>query len=253
MELLKTIKNNSRPHVKQFRRFWVSQKKRLTNFEQERKRSLNFFSKYFQIDAKKIYSEHLNSGFRHWYNTRLTQLYKLVGTASISSTFDMETLYLLVRLSKPEVIVETGVLYGASSSFILEAIQENGSGKLYSIDLPSKDNVPPKDFLVREPVRKNWELIVGDSKEELPRLLNRLKSISHFHHDSLHVFSHMFWEYKTAFDYLIPSGILSSHDVITAPFDRNAFKEFCKEKHKKYGIFLNTGFTLQACGNKLKK
>jgi hypothetical protein len=45
-------------------------------------------------------------------------------------------LYAIVRAYKPDIVVETGVARGASSSFILCAMHENGKGHLYSIDLP---------------------------------------------------------------------------------------------------------------------
>lgn len=48
-------------------------------------------------------------------------------------------IYLLVRLTKPEVVVKTGVGPGASSALILNALNRNGKGVLYSIDLPGAD------------------------------------------------------------------------------------------------------------------
>lgn len=45
-------------------------------------------------------------------------------------------LYVLCRISRPGVVVETGVGPGVSSTFILRALQRNRSGSLISIDLP---------------------------------------------------------------------------------------------------------------------
>ena len=45
--------------------------------------------------------------------------------------------YCLVRALKPQVFVETGVLHGMTSAFVLEAMRMNGSGRLISVDLPS--------------------------------------------------------------------------------------------------------------------
>jgi len=50
-------------------------------------------------------------------------------------------LYALVRVFQPEVVVETGVGPGGSSAFILNALERNGFGHLYSIDLPSYDEI----------------------------------------------------------------------------------------------------------------
>ena len=46
------------------------------------------------------------------------------------------TLYALCRKLKPDVVVETGVASGVSSSYILCALHENEHGQLYSIDVP---------------------------------------------------------------------------------------------------------------------
>jgi predicted O-methyltransferase YrrM len=238
---LQTLRN-------QFRGFWVAQQKKQLNLEKERQKSLHVLSELFKTDAHKLHADHLNSEFRQWYQTRSRQLRKQLGENrhGVSSTFDLETLYLLIRVNKPAVVIETGVLYGASSSFILEALQENGGGKLYSIDLPSPAAAPAKDFLVREPAKANWELIIGDVKEKLPPLLDQLKNISHFHHDSLHHIEHMLWEYESAFRYLTPQGMISSHDVITAPFDPNPFTSFCQKHRLKHQIFSNVGLAFSA-------
>ena len=43
-------------------------------------------------------------------------------------------LYHLCRILKPKNVIETGVAYGISSSYILQALEDNKFGKLYSID-----------------------------------------------------------------------------------------------------------------------
>src|SRR5215472_8825018 len=43
--------------------------------------------------------------------------------------------YAAVRASTPEVVVETGVANGVSSSYLLLALQKNGRGILHSIEL----------------------------------------------------------------------------------------------------------------------
>ncbi|MDA4120471.1 MAG: hypothetical protein OK436_07790, partial [Thaumarchaeota archaeon] len=50
-----------------------------------------------------------------------------------------EDLYLICRTVKPTVVVETGVASGLSSAYILQALEDNASGRLYSIDLPDAD------------------------------------------------------------------------------------------------------------------
>jgi hypothetical protein len=71
---------------------------------------------------------------------------------------------------------------------------------------------------------------------ELPRVLEKLGKIDLFHHDSLHTYEHMTWEYETAFRYLDPSGAISSDDVnvmlnLTRPFQHCPFLDFAERHH----------------------
>jgi len=155
-------------------------------------------------------------------------------------------LYLLVRTYKPRVAVETGVGRGLSSAYILCAMRENGKGHLYSIDLAPKEAAVDKsghDFVqltdgqkhgdyrvghcIPDRLKDKWSLIVGDSKEELPRLLRTVKGIDMFYHDSLNTYEHMKFEYETVWPYLGDSGLMLSHDVVWN-------KAFC-EMRGKYG------------------
>lgn len=200
----------------------------------EREVAERFVSDVFGVAARPIVERCERLESRAWIERRRARLdefssYRLGSTP----TFDCETLYLLVCAMRPSVVVETGVCYGASSAYILEALEHNRRGVLYSIDLGNAPDEPPNDYFVRPALKRAWRLIVGDSRQELPRLLARLGRIELFHHDSLHTYEHMMWEYETAFPYLASDGVLSSHDVrtitsLTSPFQRNPFSVFCK-------------------------
>lgn len=136
--------------------------------------------------------------------------------------------YAAIRALKPNVVVETGVASGVSTSYILLALQKNGSGKLHSIELGDAQYVPPdKPFgwIVPEWLRSNWELHMGDSRTLLPQLLAEHAVIDVFIHDSLHAYEHMFWEFRTAYPRLRPGGLLISDDAAWNP----AFSEFARE------------------------
>lgn len=151
-----------------------------------------------------------------------------IAAAQTTSPDDCLTMYVTIRVWQPKVMVETGVFYGAMSAMILHAMQKNGDGQLYSIDLPIESNGLPKDMrgaLVPDELRSRWELILGDSRQELPRLLKKLGQIEAFNHDSLHTTRHMTWEYATVWPYLKSGGVLSSHDVLVTP----AWQRFCKK------------------------
>jgi predicted O-methyltransferase YrrM len=146
----------------------------------------------------------------------------------LQMTKESKALYLLVRLIKPYRVIETGVSAGVSSAHILAALRDNDKGELHSIDLPP-DNLPPGKecgWAVPESLRSRWHLHIGDAKDLLEPLLDSLQEIDCFIHDSLHTYDHMIWEFRSAWKYLRPQGLLLAHDV-----GRNkAFSDFMKEK-----------------------
>jgi len=135
-------------------------------------------------------------------------------------------LYFLIRLTKPEIVVETGVEKGASSLFILQALEDNNRGKLYSIDLPNASYIisSGKKFqgntkkeatgvCVPNPLRARWKLILGDSKVELPELLNKLTNVDIFVRDDEHTFESMIWEFEQVYPRLRNNGVIISDNV----------------------------------------
>ena len=165
--------------------------------------------------------------------------------------FDVIMLYLLTRIKRPQNIMETGVASGRSSSAILEALKENGEGNLFSIDLPkfyegqseiylTEEGRPehtgfvPKGkepgWLVPQELRGRWKLTLGDSKEELPKLLKELGKVDIFYHDSDHSYQAMMNEFETVWPFIPEGGVLLSDDVK----GNNAFHDFVKKINPKF-------------------
>jgi predicted O-methyltransferase YrrM len=145
----------------------------------------------------------------------------------LQMTKELSSLYLLVRLAQPKHLVETGVSAGVSSTYLLAALEDNNNGKLHSIDLPP-ENLPEGrtvGWIVPEKFRNRWDLYVGDSKDLLESVLDKIGKIDCFIHDSLHTYEHMIWEYRMAWDYIRPGGLFLSHDVGA----NEAFVDFLKE------------------------
>ena len=224
----------------------IERRKAALDLEEERARSISFLSEHFGVDAASLHDEYWSSAFASWYQRRYQELRKLIRDKETSSRFDLVTLYMLVRALRPEVVVETGVNYGASSAHILAAMRENGGGTLYSIDLPKTrpPGAPAQDFLVPPELSSSWRLILGDSQDEPPGLLRTLGQIDHFHHDSLHTVQHMSWEYATALEHIRQGGVLSSHDVVVPLSLQNVFEDFCRKHGLPYGVFRNVGIAL---------
>jgi len=223
-----------------------------SSVEADRARLLRAISELWHVDARELLEEYRTSDYARWYGERYQELHpgasgSRMGTSGI---FTCELLYMLVRAARPQVVVETGVLYGASSGHILAALAANGTGRLYSIDLGCSPNEPANDLFVRPDLQARWEYIVGDTRRELPLLLARLGRIDMFHHDSLHTFAHMMWEYETASAHLGPGGILASHDVLIADslrgiFRENAFPAFCRQRQLEYILAQNSGIAVR--------
>lgn len=152
-------------------------------------------------------------------------------------------LYAIIRCKRPGLMVETGVNAGVSSAYILRAMEIEDQGALYSIDLPSGSTDPeylaqlkqsgilgparlPVGFTtgwaVPERLKKRWTLIIGDTRVELPKLLERLGTIGVFFHDSNHSYENMLFEFELAHKHLVPGGLLVSDDIAR----HGAFKDF---------------------------
>ncbi len=123
--------------------------------------------------------------------------------------------YLFSRYLRPRRVVETGVAYGVTSSYILLALAQLGRGELHSIDLPplvvGAENYV--GYFVPRELRARWKLHIGSAKRLLPGVLRDVGTIDLFVHDSLHTYSHMKWEFETALCSLRPGGVLISDDI----------------------------------------
>jgi Methyltransferase domain len=134
------------------------------------------------------------------------------------------TVWCLVRHLRPQRVVETGVARGITSRLLLEALDHNDQGHLWSIDLPllrtpwhdqTASAVPPS-------LHPRWTYMRGSSRRRLPGLLAELGAIDAFVHDSAHTERNMRFEFETAWSALRPGGVLVSHDI-----QRNAaFSDF---------------------------
>lgn len=123
--------------------------------------------------------------------------------------------YSIVRLTKPSLIVETGVGRGITSFYILRALEKNGKGSLHSIELPPLELGSKQEVGCFVPIslRSNWNLIFGPGVSEMNKLKRKLYKIDIFVHDSNHNYNNQLAEYKIALDWLKPGGILISDDV----------------------------------------
>jgi hypothetical protein len=127
----------------------------------------------------------------------------------------MRAIWCLIRHRQPSNVVETGVAHGFSSRFILEALEKNGSGHLWSIDLPPLNPALQSQIgvAVGDRFPDRWSFIRGSSRRRLPDLLSRLGQIDLFIHDSIHSERNVRFEADLAWKALKPGGALVIDDI----------------------------------------
>jgi hypothetical protein len=121
----------------------------------------------------------------------------------------------LVRHLRPHQVIETGVAHGVTSRLILEALERNGTGHLWSIDLPPMERRWQREvgIAVGNRFSERWSYLRGSSRRLLPGLLSKLGSIDLFIHDSLHSERNVRFEMGQAYAALEPGGAIVVDDV----------------------------------------
>lgn len=123
--------------------------------------------------------------------------------------------YVLTRLMRPIVVLETGVAFGITTAYLLQALEANAQGELHSIDLPPLNTAGDayQGWLVPDRLRSRWTLHRGTSRRILPGLLPRLRSVDIFLHDSLHTRSNIDLELRAVTPFLTERGVVIADDI----------------------------------------
>ncbi|MHA6624008.1 class I SAM-dependent methyltransferase [Pseudonocardia sichuanensis] len=119
---------------------------------------------------------------------------------------EAEITYLLLRETRPAVVMELGTFHGWSTSWILSALRDNGSGRLHSFD--RIDNVVrnvPEDL-----AEGRWTFVRGDIKQTLDQVP---ADTGYLFVDAAHNSRFARWYLEHLFP-RVPAGIpVSVHDV----------------------------------------
>ncbi len=198
--------------------------------DRRRHRDLNEFAGYIEPEGRAVCSvleldeaRYQSASAEVWFPTAdpgdpLTiwnareELLRIVGT--------------IVSLTRPAVMVETGVALGFTTATVLRAMADSDRGHLYSVDLPALqyDPADPVGRAVPNELTERWTLELGDSRRKLGPLCARVAPVDIFLHDALHTYSSQLREYRTVWPFIKPGGLLISDDV-----NNPAFVEFAHE------------------------
>ena len=183
---------------------------------------------FSELEADNRFSDHIASMARH-------------ADRPLGGFARPQDLYVICRTVKPAVVIETGVASGLSSAYILLALEDNASGRLFSIDLPDADTeellgvvltrLPEgskSGWVVPDWLRARWDLRIGKSSDLLPSLLAEVKQAEIFLHDSEHSYENMMFEFGQAWPTLADGGFVLSDDVNLA-LTKGAFYGFAKK------------------------
>jgi predicted O-methyltransferase YrrM len=197
-----------------------------------------FVSRCFRSkeEYERYREEFANGPARRLREEALREYQRMTGKDSLDGVGSTlaEEYYALTRNTEPETVVETGVCNGVSTLSILLALDANGSGTLYSIDYPFRADESLAEFreetfeeyggaaipsdkdpgwIIPDELKSRWELIIGKSQQELPRLVTRIGEMDMFVHDSEHSHPCMMFEYELAYEWLNDGGIILSDDI----------------------------------------
>ena len=119
---------------------------------------------------------------------------------------EAEITYLLLRATQPAVVMELGTFHGWSTSWILSALRDNGTGRLHSFD--RIDNVVRN--VPAELAEGRWTFVQGDIKQTRDQVP---ADTGYLFVDAAHSSRFARWYLEHLFPRM-PSGIpVSVHDV----------------------------------------
>jgi len=193
--------------------------------EDQKEKFQNFMKLYLTQEELNTYSKELLNS-KVWR----TLIEKKVDTLAHSKG-GLLTLYALVRKLKPEVMLETGVERGCTTTIFLYALHMNQKGKLISIDYCGQ-HPTWVGMYVPEDLKYRWQFIKGKTCNILPTIKDK---VDIFFHDSEHTYDNMYYEYQWANKNVVDKGLILSHDIGA----NNAFFDFAHNYGYEY-YFINS-------------
>jgi hypothetical protein len=152
----------------------------------------------------------------------------------------------VVRHRAPALVVETGVGRGLTTRLILQGLEANGSGRMWSVDQPPPLSPALKrqtGIAVPEDLRSRWTYVRGTSRQRLAGVIAEAGSIDLFVHDSMHTTRNVEFELERVWPVLSGQGLVLVDDI-----DMNRAFELFAQRH---GQAVSTLIALSDDGRRL--
>ena len=186
------------------------------NFLQKNTNGIFLSTEDFMINSKLNHSDLLKdlSTAKILYKKVLEE-HRLITSERWNAELELfSLLYVLVKSKKPQLLVETGVANGVSTSAIMSALDEdNSSGSLNSFDVLPETK---KAYLGKG----KWNFHLLDKKrthKQLSVAVGNFPLVDIWLHDSNHGYRWQKFEYLLALGRLKEDGVLISDDIDASP------------------------------------
>ncbi|MEM1995637.1 MAG: class I SAM-dependent methyltransferase [Thermoplasmatales archaeon] len=131
---------------------------------------------------------------------------------------DRKLLYYTVRTYKPQYCFEIGTWRGGGSTlFISQALYENGTGKLYTVEIDENYfNEARENYQIYLPHLVPYvEFYLGDYREIYPRILNSVRNVDLLFLDGPEDASETMEQFNFFLPYMRKGSLLIAHDWFT--------------------------------------
>lgn len=126
---------------------------------------------------------------------------------------ESQILYLLVRLTRPQLVLEISPSSGYSSGFILLALNRNRAGRLRSFDLrPEVEAQARTNFAAAGIDATRWTFYAGDARDTVPAA-SVGDAVDLLFLDSEHTRDFAEWYIDALFPSVPEGGLIHVHDV----------------------------------------
>lgn len=139
--------------------------------------------------------------------------------------------YVIARLRRPSLVIETGVWYGMGSTVLLRALERNAEeghdGRLLSFD-PD----PTAGWLVSERHAERWTWVRATTEDALEANV-RGRKVAMFVHDTPSTYEREYEEMAVAVAHAAPSAVLISNNGTNT----TALPDLCRDLGLTYHLF----------------